>query len=149
MKGFRDIEHLRLAAPFAGGVLAFGVARAELVPPTFSALGHFRAKAIDDVRAKPIEYAGQGACADCHVDVVDLRAKARPRNTACESCHGPLATHAENPADVTPMLHDCAVNPRVGQVVALNIAAIVARRLQVFQAMWLRQTQRVVSQIDA
>jgi CRP-like cAMP-binding protein len=47
------------------------------------------------------------------------------------------------------LLHYCAVNPRVGQVVALNIAALVARRLQVFQAMWLRQTQRVVSQIHA
>ena len=47
------------------------------------------------------------------------------------------------------LLHYCAANPRVGQVVALNIAAIVARRLQVFQAMWLRQTQRVVSQIHA
>ena len=47
------------------------------------------------------------------------------------------------------LLHYCAANPSVGQVVALNIAAIVARRLQVFQAMWLRQTQRVVSQIHA
>lgn len=49
----------------------------------------------------------------------------------------------------TDLLHYCAANPRVGQVVALNIAAIVARRLQVFQAMWLRQTQRVVSQLHA
>jgi CRP-like cAMP-binding protein len=47
------------------------------------------------------------------------------------------------------LLHYCSVNPRVGQVVALNIAAIVARRLQVCQAMWLRQTQRVVSRIHA
>lgn len=49
----------------------------------------------------------------------------------------------------TDLLHYCAANPSVGQVVALNIAAIVARRLQMFQAMWLRQTQRVVSQIHA
>lgn len=45
----------------------------------------------------------------------------------------------------TDLLHYCAANPRVGQIVALNIAGIVARRLQVFQAMWLRQMQRVVS----
>lgn len=49
----------------------------------------------------------------------------------------------------TDLLHYCAANPRVGQVVALNIAAIVAQRLQVFQAMWLRQMQRVVSQVHA
>src|ERR1051326_858070 len=42
------------------------------------------------------------------------------------------------------LLHYCAANPHAGQLVALNIAAIVARRLQVFQAMWLRQMQRVV-----
>jgi CRP-like cAMP-binding protein len=47
------------------------------------------------------------------------------------------------------LLHYCAANPRVGQMVVLNIAGIVAKRLQVFQAMWLRQTQRVVSRIDA
>lgn len=105
MKRFKDIEHLlRLAALFAAGVLVFGVARAELVPATFGTLGHFRAKAIDDIAAKRIEYAGQRACADCHVDVVELRAKARHRNIACESCHGPLARHAEDPAAVTPKL---------------------------------------------
>lgn len=49
----------------------------------------------------------------------------------------------------TDLLHYCASNPRVGQVVALNIAAIVGQRLQLFQAMWLRQMQRVVSQVHA
>lgn len=105
MKGFKDIEHLlRLAALFAAGVLVFGVARAEFVPATFGTLGHYRAKAIDDVRVKPIAYAGQAACADCHADIVELRAKARHRNIACESCHGPLAKHAADPGDVTPKL---------------------------------------------
>ena len=105
MKRFKDIEHLlRLAALFAVGVLVFGVARAEFVPATFGTLGHFRAQAIDDIRAKPIEHAGQAACAECHVDIVELRAKARHKNIACESCHGPLAKHAENPADIKPKL---------------------------------------------
>lgn len=105
MKRFKDMEHLlRLAALFAGGVLVFGVARAELVPATFGTLGHYRAKAIDDIGSKPIEHAGQAACAECHVDVVDLRANARHKGIACESCHGPLAAHAANPADGTPKL---------------------------------------------
>ena len=68
MKRFKDVEHLlRLAALFAAGLLVFGVARAEFVPATFGTLGHFRARAIDDIRAKPIEYASQNACADCPV----------------------------------------------------------------------------------
>lgn len=34
--------------------------------------------------------------------------------------------------------------PAVGYVVARNVAEIVGQRLQVFQAMWLREMQRVV-----
>jgi CRP/FNR family cyclic AMP-dependent transcriptional regulator len=43
----------------------------------------------------------------------------------------------------------CAAHPEVGNVVALNIAAIIGQRLQVFQAMWLREMQRVVSHVHA
>jgi CRP-like cAMP-binding protein len=49
----------------------------------------------------------------------------------------------------TELLAYCAVNSKVGQVVALNIAEVIGRRLQVFQAMWLRQMQRVVSHVHA
>ncbi|MGE5246523.1 MAG: Crp/Fnr family transcriptional regulator [Betaproteobacteria bacterium] len=35
-------------------------------------------------------------------------------------------------------------NPEVGYIVARNVAAIVGQRLHVFQAMWLREMQRVV-----
>lgn len=95
MKRFKDVEHLvRLGLLFAAALLVFGVARAALVPAGFGTLGHYRASAIDDVRATPIVYAGQAACADCHADVVDLRGKARHKAIACESCHGPLAAHA-------------------------------------------------------
>src|SRR5262245_51215646 len=103
MKRFRDVEHLlRLSGLFLLGLLVFTVARAEFVPAGFGTLGHYRAGAIDDVRAKTPEYAGQKACAECHVDVVDFRAKARHKAIGCESCHGPLARHAEDPGQMTP-----------------------------------------------
>jgi len=35
-------------------------------------------------------------------------------------------------------------HPEIGYVVTRNVAEIVGRRLQVFQAMWLREMQRVV-----
>lgn len=37
-----------------------------------------------------------------------------------------------------------AANPEVGYVVAKNLASIVGQRLQVLQAMWLREMQRFV-----
>jgi hypothetical protein len=107
MKRFKDVEHLvRLAVLFAGGVLAFGVARAAFVPATFGELGHYRASAVNEARVKTPVYAGQQACADCHADVVDLRAKARHKAIACESCHGPLAKHAEGSSAETPKKPD-------------------------------------------
>jgi len=103
MKRFKDVEHLlRLAGIFLFALLAFAVARAELVPAGFGKYGHYRAPAIDDVRARPIAYAGQAACAECHADVVDLRAKARHKAIACESCHGPLAKHADGTDPLKP-----------------------------------------------
>lgn len=39
--------------------------------------------------------------------------------------------------------------PEVGYVVSRNVAAVVGRRLQVFQAMWLRQMQQMVNQAHA
>jgi CRP-like cAMP-binding protein len=35
-------------------------------------------------------------------------------------------------------------HPEVGYVVARNVAAIIGQRLEIFQAMWLREMQRVV-----
>jgi CRP/FNR family transcriptional regulator, cyclic AMP receptor protein len=43
------------------------------------------------------------------------------------------------------LMEFCAANPRVGYALALNIAAVVGQRLQVFQAMWLREMQRAVN----
>ena len=34
--------------------------------------------------------------------------------------------------------------PEVGYIVARNVAAIIGQRLEIFQAMWLREMQRVV-----
>jgi len=100
---FRDIEHLlRLAGLFAAGIVVFVIVRSAFVPAGFGTLGHFRPGAIDDIAALPVAYAGQSACADCHGDIVDLRAKARHKAIACESCHGALAKHAADPAALTP-----------------------------------------------
>lgn len=44
----------------------------------------------------------------------------------------------------TALLEHFAERPAVGYAVTRNLAAVVGQRLQVFQAMWLREMQRVV-----
>jgi predicted CXXCH cytochrome family protein len=96
---FGAYDHLlRLAAVFALAFGAFALVRAWLVPADYGTLGSYRAAAITQNRVKPIVYAGQVACVDCHTDVADARKGNAHAAIGCESCHGPHAAHAEDPA---------------------------------------------------
>jgi toluene monooxygenase system ferredoxin subunit len=44
----------------------------------------------------------------------------------------------------TSLLEHFAAHPDVGYLVTRNIAEVMGQRLQVFQAMWLREMQRVI-----
>jgi len=102
-----DYVHLvRMAGLFAVGVLAFVIVRWAMVPADFGVYGHFRAGALQDNMARPLMYAGQASCVECHDDVAETRAKGRHAHVACESCHGALAGHAGNPDGVKPVRPD-------------------------------------------
>ena len=99
MPPFRSYEHLlRLAGLFVAGVAVFLVLRALLVPADYGKLGRYRAGAIDQIEARPIAYAGQRACIECHTDVAELRKANAHARISCESCHGPLGAHAADPS---------------------------------------------------
>ncbi len=99
----RDREHLiRVAGLFVGGLLAFLFLRALFIPTGFGVYGHFRAGALPDNRARPVAYAGRATCEGCHTDVADARKGSKHQAISCESCHGPLAAHAEDPGAVKP-----------------------------------------------
>lgn len=126
MRGrFRHAEHvLRVAALFAFGFIAFAVVRSFLVPSDFGVLGFYRAGALDDIKARPIAYTGRAACEECHAGIYDPADDAPPPEggerilatgwpvekeadnkhyiLSCDSCHGPLAAHAEDPEKPVP-----------------------------------------------
>lgn len=99
LRPFREWEHLlRLAALFAAGIAVFVVVRLLLVPADYGRLGPYRAGAIAQNRTRAIAYAGEVACVACHTDVEELRKTNAHARVSCESCHGPLAAHADDPA---------------------------------------------------
>ena len=109
MRSFKDAEHfLRLAAVFVVGLIAFLALRASLVPRSFGQYGHYRGNAIGEIAARPVSYAGHQVCEGCHSDVLDVKSKGVHKGVACESCHGPLANHADDPASVQPVKLDTA-----------------------------------------
>jgi hypothetical protein len=102
---FRDYEHLlRLAALCAAGLAVFAAVRWLLVPADYGDLGPFRAGAVAENRSRPIVYAGQVACVNCHVDVAELRQPNAHARIGCEACHLPLAAHAADPASAPARL---------------------------------------------
>jgi hypothetical protein len=101
MAPFHSYEHLlRLAAVFLVGALLFLGLRSMLVPSDYGQLGPYRARALTENQARPVVYAGQVACLDCHTDVAEIRTTNAHARIGCESCHGPLAAHAADPSVV-------------------------------------------------
>ncbi|MCX5795530.1 MAG: multiheme c-type cytochrome [Elusimicrobia bacterium] len=97
----KDIEHLlRVAAVFVLVISAFFAARHFLVPETFGKYGHYRAAAATEMASMPLHYAGEPACLRCHPEQAKAKAGAGHRGVHCESCHGALLAHAQNPKAV-------------------------------------------------
>lgn len=94
-RSFKDYEHvLRMAGLFVTGIVVFLIVRWVMVPSDFGVYGFYRAGALHDNTLRPMVYAGQSTCAECHTEILDQRKGTRHEKVNCESCHGPLATHA-------------------------------------------------------
>lgn len=111
---FKDSEHLlRLAGLFAAGVLLFFITRAALIPEGFGELGHYRPGSLQDNRNQRLLFAGSAACAECHGDALETLSAGRHAGVRCEACHGPLQSHASDPATAAAQRPDplvlCAV----------------------------------------
>jgi len=110
MNLFKDIEHLvRLVVVLVIGVVAFVALRAAVVPRSFGQYGHYRGDAIAETAARPVNFAGHETCEACHVDVVEQKKLGKHVVVACESCHGALSKHAEDPGSVQPKKLDTAI----------------------------------------
>lgn len=103
----KDFAHLlRVAGVGVLGLTGFLVVRSILIPASYGRIGHYRANAVDDVKAHATKYAGRSSaetCAACHDDIFKRKAKGAHRGVWCETCHGPAGAHIENPAESKPL----------------------------------------------
>jgi len=109
MGEFKDVAHLiRLAGVFLLGLVLFFVFRSVTIPKSFGRYGPFRGAALVELSSRPLAFAGHETCENCHPDVATLKANGVHKSVNCESCHGPLAKHADDPGTVKPVLPDVA-----------------------------------------
>jgi len=102
---FKDSAHLiRIGVVFLLGALVFVAVRAAIIPESYGQFGPYRGKALTNMTSRPVKYAGHEVCENCHPDVTDAKSKGVHAHVNCESCHGPLAKHADDPAAVQPVL---------------------------------------------
>jgi hypothetical protein len=111
MRGkFDGAEHLvRLVVVAFVAVLLFFALRKVMVPSEFGKYGHFRPAALAEIASKTPVYAGRGACADCHDDVVKLKSQGKHADIACETCHGAASVHVADSEKQKPLLPDTKV----------------------------------------
>jgi hypothetical protein len=108
MNLFKDAGHLlRFAGLFVIAFLVFWGIRGYVVPKSFGQYGHYRAAAMTEIAAHPAKFAGHEACETCHSDKAELKSKGKHAGLNCEACHGPLATHANDPS-ISPGKPDTA-----------------------------------------
>lgn len=99
MRPPKDAEHLfRMAMLFVLGLGIFVAVRSFLVPKSFGQYGHYRGAAIAEIASRPIKFAGEKTCADCHEDTISLRQNGAHKSVRCEACHGALASHVDDPS---------------------------------------------------
>ncbi len=109
-KALKESEHLvRLAIVLALGLMVFLLIRRAVVPAGFGQYGHYRPGTLQDVRARPVTFAGHALCEACHDEIATKKAATKHGKVACEACHGALAKHADDPSALKPVKPDPAV----------------------------------------
>ena len=101
----KDAAHLlRLVGLFAAGIVVFLLIRQVLVPPGFGKYGHFRPAAMEEIRSRPMSFAGRTTCEMCHEEQLKILQSGKHAKVGCEACHGAQAQHANDSTTYKPVL---------------------------------------------
>ena len=85
---------------------SYFTARAFLKPSSFGQYGHYRGEAMEEIASRSRKFAGQKACDECHSEILLAKDKFEHKGVSCESCHGALLVHADDPDNTKVLKHD-------------------------------------------
>ncbi len=78
-------------------VVGYFVARYYMTPESFGQYGFYRGASLTEHANRPLTFAGQESCRECHQEVLQQVAQFEHNTLGCETCHGPAVDHAMNP----------------------------------------------------
>jgi|Deesub1362A_J573_1020465.scaffolds.fasta_scaffold00030_86 hypothetical protein len=104
IKKYGKYTHIkRLLFLYFGILILFIIVRPFIIPKSFGKLGHFRAKSIEENVNLPIRYGNIEDCAYCHEEEYNEITSSVHKKVNCQVCHGPLASHIEEPENYKPL----------------------------------------------
>ena len=72
------------------------LARVIMLPKTWGEYGYYRGAYINQEANKPLIHGENNSCTECHIEIIELKSHSSHKRLSCESCHGPVSTHAKN-----------------------------------------------------
>ena len=91
-------HYFRAGFLIAGGLFAFLIVRALVIPKSFGEFGFYRGDNIAEQMAKPVNFGPKESCAECHGEVAQTHKKGMHQSVQCQNCHAPLSVHIKDGA---------------------------------------------------
>ena len=99
----KDLDHVKRLLIIATVIIAaFLLFRFIFVPKSFYEFGYYRGDSVREIMKQPPGHAGSAACAACHEDKHKEWSAGAHRPLNCETCHGALVPHTEDPTSIKP-----------------------------------------------
>jgi len=93
--GLVHLKHVfRVAILLVVVMVGLVLSRSLFIPKSWGEYGRYRGDNLAEQKDRPVRHAGDEACAACHQEQYDTRAKGAHKAVRCEVCHAPMSTHA-------------------------------------------------------
>jgi hypothetical protein len=99
-----DFRHLkRLGIIIVLLVIGFALLKIYFTPKDFGKFGHYRPSSLAENMSRPQNYADISLCQACHDGVSSTWKDHRHKTVNCQTCHGALLKHTEDPTAIKPV----------------------------------------------
>lgn len=94
---------IRIIVVFVSIIVLVMAGRMIMLPESWGKYGYYRGAYINQEASKPLVHGENSSCTDCHIEIIELKSHSSHKRLSCESCHGPVSTHAKDGKKIADM----------------------------------------------